>query len=965
MKILVTFCILKSYQSRIHSSLRLCMIKNLLISFFSVFLFLNTASAQWVKVASALLGTSPSTCCAFGSVANKDGFAWAGRDALFMSSDDGQTWTSISVSFTGSITKIEFFDKNTGVFGTDNGSVHLTTDQGKTWKNIHSGGQCYDLSFCGSSNNIIIVSDYAGLYYTSDQGNNWTMAGTGGHVLCCIGRNDGSALVHNESEIRRTTNFGVSWQSIGHLDYDSWSLALDSSSQDAIYLMNEEGHISADGKASVFRSMDGGTTWTDFEQHNGRFFCGGLAASKNFVYAQTLNNGIYQSNDKGQTWFSICGPSNNIDSRTLSAINDNLLLAVDAEGSIWRLTRTPGTNLSFSLSTAARVNNDVAGVEIYVPIYLKANSAMPSFDMVVHYPAGQLQYVRSVNLNSKIIDVAGGAWTGRAKIHFDAADLAARKDSLIGYSVFKQLPYDNDCSSIKFDSAEVFTSVTPCASVVRISAPAVQSVIGAPKPPNISFSVSTVTRLNEDTVGVEIFVPIYLKATMAMPSFDMEVHYLQAQLEYRRSVNLNSKIIDVFGGAWPGRSKIHFDANDLAARKDSLIGYSVFRQLADDTDCAVVVFDSAGIFITSTPCMSGSSVMAPSVSTIIGAPKRPNLNYSISSKRIINDSLGVIIYLPIYLKANVTMPSFDLIEHYPAGVLSYIKSVSLSGNVVDIPGQQWVGRAKIHFDAADLLLRKDSLIGYTLFNWYPYEYDCAHIIFDSMSTILPSNPCSGASTAASSASEGVIGSSPSCGLAKETDVDAPRFTGNQDARDIYRIDINDGRITDEGLRAITWVAEIGTDTTKIKVLGVIPPILPCYNDKQSHTAKVVQLDSTAAGCYDFTFTDCLGHQSFTKVCMEAHAKSGVAEVSQPLMLIANHPNPFSHITTFTYTLPTTGTAKLYLYDELGKEMRIYDGTQPAGSYSIDFDGSKLSTGNYFIRLECNGKVVTRRVVIER
>ncbi|MEI8135270.1 MAG: T9SS type A sorting domain-containing protein [bacterium] len=143
-----------------------------------------------------------------------------------------------------------------------------------------------------------------------------------------------------------------------------------------------------------------------------------------------------------------------------------------------------------------------------------------------------------------------------------------------------------------------------------------------------------------------------------------------------------------------------------------------------------------------------------------------------------------------------------------------------------------------------------------------------------------------------------------------------------------------------------------------------------FNAKQNHTVQVVQLDSTAKGCYYFVFTDCLGHLSYDTICMSAHPKviTGGVDGSEAteLSLDAINPNPFSKTTRFTVTFAEFASAKLYLYDELGKEVaKIIDGMMPAGKFNKDFDGSSLSAGTYFARLECNGKVISKRVVIAR
>jgi photosystem II stability/assembly factor-like uncharacterized protein len=290
---------------------------------------------------------------------------------------------------------------------------------------------------------------------------------------------------------------------------------------------------------------------------------------------------------------------------------------------------------------------------------------------------------------------------------------------------------------------------------------------GFPIPTNnasaVQFTLSTLGHVTEDTLGALISLPIYIKTSGAMPAFDMVVHYPSSQLRYIRSITLSNKTIDITGGSWPGRSAIHFDAADLAARKDSLIGYSIFKQLPGDTDCAHIVMDSATEIVVQ-PCALTTTIVAPSTEGIIGAPKTPDFAFSISSARVINDSLGISVYLPIFLKCSTAMPSFDMVIDYPTYSLTYLRGISYSGKSIDISGQQWPGRAKVHFDAADLAGRKDSLIGYAVFHWYPFEYACSYITFDSMSVSMAENLCTSKAKVSDTATDGIIGSYISCGL---------------------------------------------------------------------------------------------------------------------------------------------------------------------------------------------------------
>jgi len=152
-----------------------------------------------------------------------------------------------------------------------------------------------------------------------------------------------------------------------------------------------------------------------------------------------------------------------------------------------------------------------------------------------------------------------------------------------------------------------------------------------------------------------------------------------------------------------------------------------------------------------------------------------HVDYAVSSKKIVNDTSGATIYLPIYIKKSGTMPSLEMVMHYPTQYLTYKRSELLSGKSLDMPNQQWPGRAKLHFDAANIAAMKDSLAGYAVFEWYPLEITCCDIIFDSLFTESPVDPCTGVTAVVPlyPSAKGNIGNTITCGLADVRDALTP------------------------------------------------------------------------------------------------------------------------------------------------------------------------------------------------
>ena len=80
----------------------------------------------------------------------------------------------------------------------------------------------------------------------------------------------------------------------------------------------------------------------------------------------------------------------------------------------------------------------------------------------------------------------------------------------------------------------------------------------------------------------------------------------------------------------------------------------------------------------------------------------------------------------------------------------------------------------------------------------------------------------------------------------------------------------------------------------------------------------------------------------------------------------NYPNPFNAGTVIRFTLPSTATVALTVYDVLGHEVRtLVEGPMAAGMHQVSWDGSQLASGVYIYRLTAGEQVQTRRMVYVR
>jgi photosystem II stability/assembly factor-like uncharacterized protein len=81
-------------------------------------------------------------------------------------------------------------------------------------------------------------------------------------------------------------------------------------------------------------------------------------------------------------------------------------------------------------------------------------------------------------------------------------------------------------------------------------------------------------------------------------------------------------------------------------------------------------------------------------------------------------------------------------------------------------------------------------------------------------------------------------------------------------------------------------------------------------------------------------------------------------------LYQNYPNPFNPTTKISWQSPRTGYQTLKVYDVLGNEVvTLVDEFRSAGTYEIDFDASKLSSGVYFYQLKAGDFISTKKMIL--
>jgi hypothetical protein len=85
----------------------------------------------------------------------------------------------------------------------------------------------------------------------------------------------------------------------------------------------------------------------------------------------------------------------------------------------------------------------------------------------------------------------------------------------------------------------------------------------------------------------------------------------------------------------------------------------------------------------------------------------------------------------------------------------------------------------------------------------------------------------------------------------------------------------------------------------------------------------------------------------------------------------NYPNPFNPTTKIRYSIPSVtlsgvegSRVQLKIYDVLGNEVAtLVNEEKPAGSYEVNFNAARLSSGIYFYTLQTENFVETKKMIL--
>lgn len=258
----------------------------------------------------------------------------AARDGVLASSDGGQNWQSAS-----GLPAVTAFalaaDAQGHLYAGFDGVGIFTQAKDGAWRSIVpadselASAAVISLAVSGDGQYLYAGTSGQGIFASRDYGRHWQAAYEGkyGSNMAINPTDPQTAIASLRDQVVRTQDGGQSWPPIA-------SLPLKFDEATSFLWLDDGPLIAGTSQGQLYRSSDGGTTWS---RGGAGLPSGGvldLAATalpdKSYRLLAATWNGLYGSDDLGQTWQNLAPNLGPVNARALLTLADGLLLGTGA-----------------------------------------------------------------------------------------------------------------------------------------------------------------------------------------------------------------------------------------------------------------------------------------------------------------------------------------------------------------------------------------------------------------------------------------------------------------------------------------------------------------------------------------------------------------------------------------------------------------------------------------------------------
>jgi len=232
---------------------------------------------------------------------NENGVLYTtGFDGIFRSADHGASWTAINNGLLNPVTNAVAFDTGARIFAANTLGLYRSDDNGDSWSPVTSYVQTPENSINSIAVNtlsyIYLGTAGEGIYFSTDGGNSWQQRDIGSNKpVTCIYVEDNGMLLATSCDNGSETGDGIFISTDNGNTWSTLNNGLGELAVLSVIQFSGEELFAGTYHQGIFHSTDNGNTWEQFNDGLNATNVGSFAKSMDgFIYSGT-NNGVFRS----------------------------------------------------------------------------------------------------------------------------------------------------------------------------------------------------------------------------------------------------------------------------------------------------------------------------------------------------------------------------------------------------------------------------------------------------------------------------------------------------------------------------------------------------------------------------------------------------------------------------------------------------------------------------------------------
>ncbi len=252
----------------------------------------TSAYAQWVQCGNGLPAVGINNVSVYGNYI----FAGTVSQGIYVSSDEGNSWTPKNNGLTDSCVITFGYSGSTIFAGTRSNGIFRSSDNGESWTAKNNGLTSSSVwSFATTGNHIFAATRDSGIYHSTNNGENWMLIRKDLIYIRTL-VTDGDSLYAGtfNTGVHLTTDFGATWSERNN---ELWDIDV------RILALKGNDMFAGTSALGIFHTTNGGLIW-----HNETIGIStygsvwAIAFFGNSMILGSYDRGIYTSSDTGTTW---------------------------------------------------------------------------------------------------------------------------------------------------------------------------------------------------------------------------------------------------------------------------------------------------------------------------------------------------------------------------------------------------------------------------------------------------------------------------------------------------------------------------------------------------------------------------------------------------------------------------------------------------------------------------------------